>query len=522
MLSGALVPQSSVVVVDPTLFSISPTQSLTSTTTQWLVSNKGGSTLAVIAITGTPAQNNVTAVEHDLAIAGTTMPPGALQPSGPALDTDDDRILTAVWRSGVLWASANDGCTVPGDNAIRSCLRLIQVSAPGSAGGPTLTQDFDVAQAGAYLYYPAVTMDTFGDLFVAYSASSSSMYAGVFGVAQLANAPNTLGSPVSIQAGLGSYHYDNLTVDRWGDYSGAAMDPAIPGQVWLTGEYAASSTDPANWGTATASFAIWNIWESLGGGLNSAPDAASWAAGRLDVFGRGTDNSLWHKWYAGAWSGWESLGGVLTSGPGVAAWSPGRLDVFIQGTDHALWHKWYAGRWSGWESLGGVLTSSPDAASWSAGRLDVFGRGTDNAVWHKWYSGSWSGWESLGALGAGHPSAVSWGPGRIDLFARGTDNALRHKWYSGAWSGVESLGGTLSTGPDAASAASGGLDVFALAGDASLQRTSFSGSWSGWQGLGGQWTSDPSSTSQRNGTVDAFEVGSDNAVWHAMLPPAGG
>jgi hypothetical protein len=86
---------------------------------------------------------------------------------------------------------------------------------------------------------------------------------------------------------------------------------------------------------------------------------------------------------------WESLGGVLSSGPDVSSWAAGRLDVFARGTDNALWHKWYDGGWSGWESLGGVLTSDPTAVSWSNGRIDVFARGTGNALWHKWFDGVW-------------------------------------------------------------------------------------------------------------------------------------
>ena len=87
-----------------------------------------------------------------------------------------------------------------------------------------------------------------------------------------------------------------------------------------------------------------------------------------------------------AWQQWESLGGILTSEPTVSSWASGRLDVFGRGTDNALWHKWYDGHWSDWESLGGVLTSGPGAVSWSYGRIDTFGRGTDNALWHKWYN----------------------------------------------------------------------------------------------------------------------------------------
>jgi hypothetical protein len=69
---------------------------------------------------------------------------------------------------------------------------------------------------------------------------------------------------------------------------------------------------------------------------------ASWSAGRLDVFVRGTDNAMWHKWFQNGWSGWESLGGVLTSGPAAASWAANRIDTFVRGTDNSLWHKWWA------------------------------------------------------------------------------------------------------------------------------------------------------------------------------------
>ena len=220
----------------------------------------------------------------------------------------------------------------------------------------------------------------------------------------------------------------------------------------------------------------WSGWESLGGVLASGPGVSSWAANRLDVFVRGTDNRLWHKWFSGGWSGWESLGGVLTSGPAAVSWGPGRIDVFVRGTDNALHHKWYNGAWSGWESLGGVLTSDPGVCSWGSGRLDVFVKGPDNALWHKWFNGAWSGWESLGGVLTSEPAAVSWGPGRIDVFVRGTDNRLWHKWYNGAWSGWESLGGTLTSGPGVSSWASGRLDVFVRATDNTLYHKWFNGS----------------------------------------------
>ncbi len=257
-------------------------------------------------------------------------------------------------------------------------------------------------------------------------------------------------------------------------------------------------------------------WESLGGVITSGPDVCSWGEGRLDVFARGTDNALWHKWYDGGWSDWESLGGQITSDPSAVCWGPGRIDVFARGMDNALWHLWYEGGWSGWESLGGGLGSGPDACSWAPGRLDVFVLGTDTALWHKWYEGGWSDWEGLGGALTSDPGAVSWGPGRIDVFARGTDNALWHKAYEGGWNDWEPLGGFLGSGPDAASWRPGRLDIFVLGGDRALWQKSWDDSvgWSEWQSIGGVLTSDPGAVSWSKNRIDVFARGTDDALWH--------
>ena len=86
--------------------------------------------------------------------------------------------------------------------------------------------------------------------------------------------------------------------------------------------------------------------------------AASWAPGRLDVFGRGQDRAIWHKsWEGDHWTDWHSVGGTLTSGPGTVSWGPGRIDVFARGLDGDLWHMtWEDQHWTEWHSLGGALT----------------------------------------------------------------------------------------------------------------------------------------------------------------------
>jgi hypothetical protein len=59
-----------------------------------------------------------------------------------------------------------------------------------------------------------------------------------------------------------------------------------------------------------------NQWQALGGVFKSAPAIVSWGRDRLDVFGLGTDDQMYHKFWNGrAWgpsqTDWESLGGVF-------------------------------------------------------------------------------------------------------------------------------------------------------------------------------------------------------------------
>ena len=59
----------------------------------------------------------------------------------------------------------------------------------------------------------------------------------------------------------------------------------------------------------------------------------------------GDDNSLRHLWYEKGWYPWESLGGTLTSAPAAVSWDKGRIDVFVRGTEMTMWHKWFDNEW---------------------------------------------------------------------------------------------------------------------------------------------------------------------------------
>ncbi len=263
---------------------------------------------------------------------------------------------------------------------------------------------------------------------------------------------------------------------------------------------------------------IFATFENLGGTLKSAPAAASWGPNRLDLFVRGADDALWHKWWDGAWRGWERLGGTLTSGPAATSSGNGLLDVFARGTDNGLWHlRWNGRAWSDWESLSGGLSDSP-AATATNGHIYVFAPGTDNGVWFRDYDATtgWRWWQPLlGKTNAG-PAATSWPDGRLDVFVTGTDNALWTNTFSGGrWGGWGTLGGVLTGGPGAAAWGPDRLDVFGRGSDNALWHRWFdAGAWSGWTRRGGGLSSGPAAASWSVGRLDVVVRGTDNALWH--------
>ena len=263
LLAGVAVPRAAAFGPDMTRFRLVPAHSLTPTTTAWLVYNNsncsvgcntGSPTVGVVAITGTPAGNNVVPTETDLAIAPTATPPNPQQPGGtPVVSAIDDRFLSAMWQNGTLWVSGNDACAQPGDIAMRSCMKFVALSTKGAS--PTVSQDFTGGSTGTDFYFPAVTLNSAGDLFVAYTFSSPNIFPTAAASDVRAATPGTFENAITLAVGLGPHSTSGIE-KRFGDYSAAAPDPSNPADVWVTAEYQASATDPTDWGTATARVTI--------------------------------------------------------------------------------------------------------------------------------------------------------------------------------------------------------------------------------------------------------------------------
>ena len=340
-----------------------------------------------------------------------------------------------------------------------------------------------------------------------------------------------------------------LNISGSSPFQTAAPQPAAPGSStqwsnfggWFAGKAAISRNvdgrlelfvrggDNAVWHRwQTSADGAWSGWYSLGGSVTGNPEAVVNADGRLEVFATGADGGLWHNWQVtpgGNWSTWSSLGGVIWGDPSAAVNADGRLEVFAEGTDTGLWHLWQAtagGNWSSWSRLGGSMAARPVPSRNADGRLEVFARGVDNRLWHIWQiaaGGNWSAWTSMDGVIISNPAVIANAGGRLEAFALGADNAVWHLWQTtpgGPWSAWSSLGGSSPSGPAVAINADGRLELFARGGDNSLWhiwQLTAGGNWAGWSPLGGVLAGEPSPASNLDGRLQAFVQAPDNSLW---------
>ena len=253
LLAGAKQPDFTTYGPDPNFSTFAPVQSLSPTSTEYVVSVDAPRSIVVhlFAVDGIPpAAVTVKQIATPL-ITRMSRPPLAAQPPTTAglaqqpIDTNDDRILDSVWEKDRLWFSGNTACVPPGDSLIRSCARVVELS----TATRTITTDSDLSQRGAHLFYPAIRPDASGDLVVVYGESGVSVKPEAVAVGL---APDgTLTSPVVIAQSSSAY-----LGERYGDYFGAARDPASPGVVWVAGEAGTDVAGSRGWATTVASVAI--------------------------------------------------------------------------------------------------------------------------------------------------------------------------------------------------------------------------------------------------------------------------
>jgi Repeat of unknown function (DUF346) len=245
--------------------------------------------------------------------------------------------------------------------------------------------------------------------------------------------------------------------------------------------------------------------------VKGGPEAVSLFPGHLEVFARGTNDVMYHRWFdpsTPGWSAWDPLGGPVASDAGAAAMRQSgatislgdQMHVFVRGVANNMLHRFWVccePSWRPWENLGGQWKGAPDAISLGSGHVEVFARGLDDAIWHNFFvGGRWSGWRSLGAppvRAASDPGAAAGyrirgltSQREISLFVTGTDAAIwGTRWIEGGgWEPWETLGGQAMGAPDATYDTPTRVNVFARSGiNGFIYFRIRSGGWGNWE----QW-----------------------------------
>jgi hypothetical protein len=184
--------------------------------------------------------------------------PGAPQPDRPELiATNNRRALDAVWVDNALWM-----VTTVEDFSGESSAYWLKFNADG-INAPTLADQGYIngedLGPGTFTYFPSIDVNSKGVAAFGFAASSLTIYAGAYATIRddTVDPPGAVRIPADVvKAGTHPYFIDfSGGLNRWGDYTGMALDPVDDDCFWAFNEYASapcftSGTQSGCWKTA--------------------------------------------------------------------------------------------------------------------------------------------------------------------------------------------------------------------------------------------------------------------------------
>ncbi|HLX12240.1 MAG TPA: T9SS type A sorting domain-containing protein [Bacteroidota bacterium] len=216
-------------------FTVKAGRMLSSSASEYLINTEpgGGSYVTLWRIDNAPTAPTLTRVAT-VSVAAYGVPPSARQTGGGSVASGDCRTQDMVMQNGVVYEAftesygshrtSGDGC------------RVLEVSTTG-----TKLFDNSYFVSGVDRYYPAVSVDATGNLFMVFSESSPTEYAADY---QTGMKTTETGIETASLVKSGT---SKITSGRWGDYSGIANDPSNSGAVWEFSGWAGSGGGWATW-----------------------------------------------------------------------------------------------------------------------------------------------------------------------------------------------------------------------------------------------------------------------------------
>jgi len=200
----------------------------------------GGTRVAYRTITGSPAAP-VLSSGNLVSVASYSPPPDAAQlGSGTLVATNDCRPTDHYVRNGVFIATWHTAANF-GGGTDESAIRLFRMR---TSDRVVLTDELFGA-ANTYYYYPAVTVDSVGTIFLGFDRSSTTEYPSAY-------ASGKRRSDASIQpSALLKAGVSHTNQSRWGDYTGIDLDASQtnPGQAvaWYAGQWTKGTNTFGTW-----------------------------------------------------------------------------------------------------------------------------------------------------------------------------------------------------------------------------------------------------------------------------------
>jgi phospholipase C len=304
---------------------------------------------------------------------------------------------------------------------------------------------------------------------------------------------------------------------------------------------------------------LWSDWISVatvpnGTAFAGVPSVVTNRNGRLEVFARGEDDTLYHAVAvtpnalgAGAWGYFAPLATGLLGDPLVVTNGDGRQEIFYS-TPNGLAHVWQNTPGDDWQaesrfndkgspptSIGGGVTSSGQMVlfgAWPPLSSALHPDQTPN-IQVRWQqpglTGGWTEWADMEAENGGQdPQVLLMPDGRLAVFALAYNATILYERQKnpGAISAPVSfdvagaIPDTSFVGYTAALNSSGWVEIIAF--DASgqlwqIEQVMFGTlggmAWSRWQLLGGPFSGTPVLTLGNDGRMSAFVIGFDNNIW---------
>jgi len=158
-----------------------------------------------------------------------TMPNAPQLGTAALIETNDDRILSAVYKNGRIWCTHTVGMPILG--ALRTSAKWWEVF---PTTGQTRQEGVLDDPSGRSYYFPSLVVNNQGLMVIGCSGSSVSEYVSTFYAWRNPDSPlGALEGVARYHAGVGPY-----SGPRWGDYSSVYLDPVDGTSIWVLQQYA--------------------------------------------------------------------------------------------------------------------------------------------------------------------------------------------------------------------------------------------------------------------------------------------